>query len=78
MTTHSDVMRQLASEDCPECVGTGNFYGNDEDGDYLPCDACGGTGFKKKEKSALELLGEIQGIVKRSNERNYGDGERKF
>ena len=77
MTAHSDIMRQIGREDCPECVSTGNFYGNDEDGDYLPCDACGGTGFKK-EKSPLELLTEIQNIVKRSNERNYGDGERKF
>jgi DnaJ-class molecular chaperone len=34
-------------QDCPECVGTGNFYSNDEDGDFLPCDACDGTGFKK-------------------------------
>lgn len=42
-TKHSDIVRQLDKEDCPECVGTGNFY----DGDFLPCDACDGTGFKK-------------------------------
>ena len=45
-TSHSDIVRQLDKEDCPECVGTGNFYGNDIDGDFLPCDACDGTGFK--------------------------------
>ena len=31
-----------------------------------------------KEKSALDLLGDIQEIVKKSDARNYGDGERKF
>lgn len=30
--------------DCPKCDGTGNFYRNDEDGDFLPCDECHGTG----------------------------------
>jgi DnaJ-class molecular chaperone len=49
VTEHSDIMRQLEREDCPECGGTGNFYGNDEDGDYLPCDECDGTGFKKEK-----------------------------
>jgi len=32
------------SFDCPDCVGTGNFYGRDEDGDWLDCDSCKGTG----------------------------------
>ena len=36
------------------------------------------VGEPKPEKSALELLGDIQDVVKKSNERNYGDGERKF
>lgn len=31
--------------ECKECNGTGNFYGNDEDGDYLPCDECSGRGW---------------------------------
>lgn len=30
--------------ECPECDGTGNFYRNDEDGDFLRCDLCGGSG----------------------------------
>ena len=30
--------------ECIECAGTGNFYRNDEDGDYLKCDECGGSG----------------------------------
>jgi|HubBroStandDraft_3_1064219.scaffolds.fasta_scaffold859039_2 hypothetical protein len=34
---------------CPECQGTGNFYRNDEDGDFLPCDGCEGTGTKKEK-----------------------------
>ncbi len=33
---------------CEACRGTGNFYGNDEDGDFLPCDDCDGTGKKEK------------------------------
>jgi hypothetical protein len=32
----------LRPGDCLDCSGTGNFYRNDEDGDYLPCDTCGG------------------------------------
>jgi ssDNA-binding Zn-finger/Zn-ribbon topoisomerase 1 len=24
--------------ECPKCQGTGNYYRNDEDGDFLPCD----------------------------------------
>jgi hypothetical protein len=47
MSSHKDIMRQVGREDCPECAGTGNFYGNDEDGDFLACDECGGTGFKR-------------------------------
>lgn len=31
--------------ECKECIGTGNFYVNDEDGDYLPCDECAGRGW---------------------------------
>lgn len=31
-----------------------------------------------KEKSELELLGDIQDIARKSDARNYGDGERKF
>lgn len=31
--------------ECAECDGTGNFYGRDEDGDYLKCDSCNGEGF---------------------------------
>ena len=31
-------------EACPFCLGTGNFYGNDEDGDFLSCDECLGSG----------------------------------
>jgi hypothetical protein len=30
--------------DCSPCQGTGNFYRHDEDGDYLPCDNCEGSG----------------------------------
>ncbi len=32
------------SADCPTCDGTGNFYRHDEDGDFLDCDDCHGTG----------------------------------
>ena len=31
-------------KDCAECDGTGNLYRHDEDGDFLPCDECNGTG----------------------------------
>jgi DNA (cytosine-5)-methyltransferase 1 len=33
---------------CRDCDGTGNFYRNDEDGDFLPCDTCGGTGVRSE------------------------------
>lgn len=36
----------LESVPCADCGGTGNFYGNDEDGDYLHCDGCEGRGFQ--------------------------------
>ena len=31
-------------DDCYTCQGTGNFYCHDEDGDFLRCDDCDGTG----------------------------------
>jgi hypothetical protein len=33
---------------------------------------------EKEKKSAVDLLGDIQEIAKKSDARNYGDGERKF
>lgn len=36
----------LVSIPCTDCGGTGNFYGRDEDGDYLRCDACEGRGYQ--------------------------------
>jgi hypothetical protein len=32
--------------DCEGCQGTGNFYRNDVDGDFLRCDFCGGCGYQ--------------------------------
>lgn len=40
------VVEGISSEDCQKCDGTGNFYRNDEDGDFLPCDGCHGTGLE--------------------------------
>ncbi len=33
---------------CLACDGTGNFYRHDEDGDFLPCDECDGSGEGKR------------------------------
>lgn len=38
----------------------------------------GEAAVKAAQKSELGLLGDIQDIVKKSDQRNYGDGERKF
>jgi len=36
-----DIERHRYNErECPDCSGTGNFYRNDCDGDFLPCDTC--------------------------------------
>lgn len=40
-----EVCRILSKmADCDDCQGTGNFYRNDVDGDFLPCDTCQGKG----------------------------------
>lgn len=36
---------QRQANNCAACDGTGNFYGHDVDGDFLPCDECNGTGY---------------------------------
>ena len=33
-----DVERHQYGSECPKCQGTGNFYRNDADGDFLECD----------------------------------------
>ena len=43
--TVKDLVR-IFPTDCTSCAGTGNFYGRDEDGDFLTCDDCNGTGNK--------------------------------
>jgi ssDNA-binding Zn-finger/Zn-ribbon topoisomerase 1 len=37
--------------DCEDCDGTGNFYWHDEDGDFLRCDTCKGSGEQSKKGS---------------------------
>ena len=37
-------VRLMQWPDCPTCQGTGNFYRNDQDGDFLDCDDCDGQG----------------------------------
>jgi hypothetical protein len=39
-----DKVQNNGPKDCENCQRTGNFYRNDEDGDFLKCDFCGGSG----------------------------------
>jgi len=54
--------------ECNDCTGTGNFFGNDEDGDYLPCDECAGRGWNPPPAGPnvlkYELTEELQIIQK--------------
>ena len=54
--------------ECKDCIGTGNFYGNDEDDDYLPCDECAGRGWNpppaRPNVLEYELTEEMQIIQK--------------
>jgi C-5 cytosine-specific DNA methylase len=52
-----------AAGHCAACMGTGNFYGRDEDGDYLPCDDCGATGYAKKRYIPL-IVENVRGAQK--------------
>jgi hypothetical protein len=46
---------------CLDCMGTGNIYGHDEDGDFLDCDTCNGTG----ERPYIPLIVEnVRGAQK--------------
>jgi hypothetical protein len=44
--------------ECEDCGGTGNFYGNDEDGDFLPCDECDSRGWNPPAGGPHELIVE--------------------
>lgn len=54
----------LKKGDCLDCGGTGNFYGNDEDGDYLPCDTCGGWSQRDKKPYIPLIVENVRGAQK--------------
>jgi hypothetical protein len=41
---------------CKSCIGTGNFYGRDEDGDWIDCDECQGRGWNLPSGAPQEIL----------------------
>lgn len=52
-----DIERHAYSVKCKECDGTGNFYRNDEDGDFLECDCY--QDFENYGKVTAKYPGEL-------------------
>lgn len=62
----NEANRCAPNGDCMDCDGTGNFYRNDEDGDFLPCDTCGGEGQRRYIPLVVENVKGAQPWVGRA------------